>query len=265
METLLWLFQSLFTSETNRSSRQNRVLSMRPDRVTKNSVTETILTFETIVWKPGSMLNEGSYCVMSHSIQRKTLTTYDLRSAQMNTVALDSSSQEPNSQAPSPPPLPMAWYHKASWALYNLAANNAVAVTAAYWSLLYGGWKLDGLDITTHVLNTVFMVVETLASSVPVHLLHVTHSMLFMSLYILFSVIYWLKGGTNAFGLPYIYFTMDYGGNPRLAVGMVLGWVLIGQPLVQLILFFVYKMRVMVFKRCWSSGEAWTCRRLVQL
>ena len=43
METLLRLFQSILTSEANRSSRYNRVLSLRPDCVTKNSVTETIL------------------------------------------------------------------------------------------------------------------------------------------------------------------------------------------------------------------------------
>ena len=37
MEALLRLFQTT-TSEANRSSRQNRVLSLCPDRVTRNSV-----------------------------------------------------------------------------------------------------------------------------------------------------------------------------------------------------------------------------------
>ena len=70
MEILLRLFQTILKSEANRSSRYNRVLSLRPDCVTKNSVTEAILALETIIWKPGftKILVDKRIKVSTHNI-----------------------------------------------------------------------------------------------------------------------------------------------------------------------------------------------------
>ena len=51
--TILIVSETILTSEADRWSRSKHVSSSRCDSVTKNSVTKTIFTLETIIWKPG--------------------------------------------------------------------------------------------------------------------------------------------------------------------------------------------------------------------
>ena len=137
----------------------------------------------------------------------------------------------------------MAWYHKALWVLYNISAPNAFLITVVYWGVLYTGYPTDMLDVSTHALNSVFMLTETCVGSVPVRVLHVIYPMAYSSLYLSMSAIYWACGGTNALGKSYIYTVLDYGSRPALSAGFCLVYVLVAVPLFHLLVFGFYKIR----------------------
>lgn len=137
---------------------------------------------------------------------------------------------------------PQSWYFKVTWLLYAIAANNSILITVVFWTLLYNGYGVGELDIAFHLLNSVFMLVETFLSSIPVQLLHVVYAMLYASAYCLFTVLYWFLGGTGEFGERYIYPILDY-SKPGEAVVMIVLYGFVGLPVTQLIHFGLFKLR----------------------
>ena len=151
------------------------------------------------------------------------------------------------------PRVPMAWYHKALWVIDNIAANVGVVITLSYWTLLFAG-TTSGLDVSTHLLNSILMLVDHMLSSTPVRIFHVVYSWAFDICYILLTVIYWAAGGTNARGEPYIYSYIDYSKSPGFAVGFLAALVLIGQPLSQALLFGFFKIRCFLQSKYGKKG-----------
>lgn len=137
--------------------------------------------------------------------------------------------------------IPMLRYHEALWVMYNIAANTALLITATNWD--YSGFKADGLIVTTQILNTVFILLETLLGTVPVRLFHVVYPMLITVFYVMFTVVYWACKGTNTSMQPYIYSVLDYSGHPTQSIGTILGFVFLGHPLTQLVLFILFRVR----------------------
>ena len=138
---------------------------------------------------------------------------------------------------------PQTWYHKVSWVLYIIAANNSLLVTVIYWTLLYTGFRVREADVAFHLLNSVFMLIETCFSGIPVRLFHVVYAMLYGVLYLLFSVVYWLLGGTNGAGDKFIYPILNYEANPSAAILLVSLYGLVGLPMAQLINFGLFSLR----------------------
>lgn len=137
---------------------------------------------------------------------------------------------------------PQSWYLKVTWLLYAIAANNSILITAVFWTLLYNGYGVGELDITFHLLNSVFMLGETFLSSIPVQLLHVVYAVLYASAYCLFTVLYWFLGGRGVFGNRYIYPILDY-SKPGEAVVIMVLYGFVGLPVTQLIHFGLFKLR----------------------
>ena len=150
--------------------------------------------------------------------------------------------------------IPMTRFHEALWVIYNIAANTALLITVT--NSDYKGYSYDGLIITTQILNTVFILIEILLGTVPVRLFHVIYPMLFSTVYVMVTVVYWACKGTNASGEPYIYSAIDYSENPRGSVGTVLGFVCVGHPLAQLVLFIVFRVRYWL-RRKFSKKLIW--------
>lgn len=144
---------------------------------------------------------------------------------------------------------PQKWYHKVSWVFYIIAANNSVLVTVVYWSLLYTGFHIREADVAFHLLNSVFMLIETCLSSMPVQLLHIVYAVLYGVVYFLFSVVYWLLGGTSD-GNKYIYPILDYESKPAKAAVLVALYGLVGLPVVQLLIFGLFKLRCYLKTLC---------------
>jgi len=101
-------------------------------------------------------------------------------------------------------------HHKFLWFIHVIAATTALFITAGYWKIMRGDDPVDANNITKHALNSVFMVIDTSLSAIPVRLLHYLYALLYILIYLAFTVIYWLLGGTNNQGNPYIYEMLDY-------------------------------------------------------
>lgn len=136
----------------------------------------------------------------------------------------------------------MCWYHKGMWVVFNIAANSGILITLLYWTLIFGG-KTSGLDVSTHLINSVFIVTDVLLSAIPVRILHLLYAWFLGLSYLLLTVIFWAAKGTNARNDPYIYSYIDYNNTPSLSSGIVVAFVLVGQPLIQTLLFGLYKLR----------------------
>ena len=133
---------------------------------------------------------------------------------------------------------------KSFWLLYIISANAGLLVTAGYWTVLFEEDEpVDANNITKHALNSVFMVIDTFLSSIPVRLFHSVYPLLYIIVYLTFTVVYWQLGGTNNQGQPYIYSLLDY-NNFQASTGCIIGFfLLLVQPVLQLILFGLVKLR----------------------
>ena len=147
------------------------------------------------------------------------------------------------------PPVSMSWYHKGLWVIFNIAANAAILITPLYWILIFCG-KTSGLDVTTHLLNSVVMVADLMLSKTPVRILHVVYAWILGVCYILFTVIFWAADWTNARDEPYIYSYVDYNETPGFSSGLMIGFVFVGQPFCQALLFGLYKLRCFLAEKC---------------
>ena len=145
---------------------------------------------------------------------------------------------------------------KASWVIYNIAACIGPVITAAYWSAVYTpGMPVDGADVDAHAVNSVMIILDTLICSIPIRLLHVVHGMLFVSVYAVFTVVYWQAGGTNTDGKPYVYAVLDYQNHPTLAVIMIVAIFFVALPLSQFFLYCLFRFRCWLSERRAGSAE----------
>ncbi|XP_078353162.1 protein rolling stone-like [Oculina patagonica] len=144
----------------------------------------------------------------------------------------------------------MAWFHEALWVIYNIASVAANLVTLAFWVLLFSNSKISADTIIFHGVNSIVIIADTMLSSVPVRLFHVIYPMLYCISYIVFTLIYWAVGGTNSFGMPYIYPMTDYSGRPVLTAVSQLCLFFIGLPLFQSLMFAIYRLRIWIKTKC---------------
>lgn len=141
------------------------------------------------------------------------------------------------------------WKHKLLWVLHIVAASGGLFVTAGYWTILVGDDVIDANNITKHALNSVFMVIDTAISSMPVHLVHWLYALLYFAVYLIFTVIYWQAGGTNIRGEPFIYGALNYNDFQPTIGGLLVVFLLIVLPFLHLFFFGITKLRDHVHKK----------------
>ncbi|KAI5644969.1 hypothetical protein NE865_02943 [Phthorimaea operculella] len=119
----------------------------------------------------------------------------------------------------------LPWYVKTYWVLYNIANPLAFLITIFYWTILYEAGVQEemnfGLDVAVHGLNTLIMLLLLFSSGHSGRLLHIHHPVMFGLGWVIFSVIYYLAGGVNTFGQPFIYPVIDW-SKPGFATLMIL-------------------------------------------
>merc|ERR1711976_659292 len=93
-------------------------------------------------------------------------------------------------------------------------------------------------------------------SGIPVRLLHFWHSIAMALVYLIFSVIYDLAGGTNGLDKPYIYSLLDWSGDPTWASIYALGTMLVAVPLFWILLMWgFYQLRLLIVKSCKAHNQ----------
>ena len=137
----------------------------------------------------------------------------------------------------------LRWDHKLLWLIYTLSATGGLWITVGYWTVLVEDDTVDANNITKHALNSVFMLIDTCLSSIPVRLVHWLYVLLYFVVYLLFSVIYWQLGGTDTEGNPYIYRALNYNDFKAKIGGLLVVFLLLVLPLLHLFWFGVTKLR----------------------
>lgn len=110
------------------------------------------------------------------------------------------------------------------------------------------------VNIETHALNTVYVFINILTTGIPVRFYHFFHSMIFCVVYIVFSVIYQVSGGTNHNGKNYIYTVMDWSDTMH-TVMIALIVILVAVPICHFVMFLLYLLRLYLNKKCCSRHK----------
>ncbi|CAH1244014.1 Hypp7201 [Branchiostoma lanceolatum] len=131
--------------------------------------------------------------------------------------------------------LPLPWYSKLCWVLYNLAFCLGIGITILFWALPRNDYS--ALGILIHAVNSVTIVIDVVVSGLPCRLLHFVYPLTFGFFYIIFTVVYWAAGGRGLYDSPFIYSVLDYGGNPTLAAIVAVLGVLVAVPVCHCIVF----------------------------
>ncbi|XP_047541787.1 protein rolling stone-like [Vanessa atalanta] len=119
----------------------------------------------------------------------------------------------------------LPWYVSLYWLLYNITVSIAIMITALYWILLFSPeikaeqtpaqfW----LDVATHGFNSCVAFVEVILSRTPLHFVHIYQPLGIGLWYAMFSAIYYLAGGTDSIGNPFIYEVLDWRQSDRAGV-----------------------------------------------
>ncbi|GBP88035.1 Protein rolling stone [Eumeta japonica] len=153
----------------------------------------------------------------------------------------------------------LPWYISMYWLMFNITVTIAVVITLLYWILLFDAEfeqsaRALGLDVTTHALNSVFALAELFASRTPVKLVHIYQPLGVGLWYAAFSVIYYIAGGTDSMGNPFIYEVLYWGDGTR--AGIVVAAATGGLLVVYVCLWAFARLRNYLSERCIRTTSA---------
>ena len=112
----------------------------------------------------------------------------------------------------------------------------------------FSGSGVTFINVNTHGLNAVFVLVDTLISRTPIRMLHLYQCAGLGIIYTAFSYMYHLCGGTNHKGEPFIYKPLDYNNNFRMAVSTAFISVFFVAPLIHCWVFLLYRFRLFIHR-----------------
>ena len=134
------------------------------------------------------------------------------------------------------------WYQMLQWVFYLLGTELAVTITLLYWALLYRGTTIDGVNANTHLVNGICALLEVWISGIPVNTLHVIYTMIFGSVYVIFTGLYFKESEGNI-----VYTVVDYKNAVGQAIGICILVVLIVVPAIHFAIFYSqYKLKELI-------------------
>ena len=110
------------------------------------------------------------------------------------------------------------------------------------------------LSGVTHLGNSIYVLLDLFVTAMPVRLFHVIYPSIYAIVYTIFTVIYWAADGVNADGFNYVYKALDWniaGSTAPLVVGIVF----VGTPLVHLVFWSLYVIRVAIHRNCCAEEQ----------
>jgi hypothetical protein len=110
----------------------------------------------------------------------------------------------------------------------------------------------NAVEIETHAGNSIYMFLNLALTGVPVRIHHFFHPVIYAVLYVLFTVFYHLADGTNANYDPFVYPVINWNdpGNAAMYGCLV---ALVATPLMHLVVYGVYALRMLIHRSCCSK------------
>ena len=143
------------------------------------------------------------------------------------------------------------WSMKLSWLLSNIVYVFAILVSVVYFTALF---PLIGVtsafihDLNMHAFNSVLIFADSLIVARPFHLLHVIYPIIYGSCYLVFSVIYWNADKEKNVLYPGV---LDWNYPTKTAIVVVLLCIIV-LPLIQLMHFGIYRVRLLIFRKIYG-------------
>ncbi|XP_071487078.1 protein rolling stone-like [Diadema antillarum] len=118
--------------------------------------------------------------------------------------------------------------YQIQWCLFNITAASCPLVTGGLWLSVYYviSVKLPIfiiVYISVDILPTIVCIIEIFLTLIVVRFVHAIYPGFYLIIYLLFTVIYWVAGGTDPFGDPDISPILDYENYPGIAAASVVG------------------------------------------
>lgn len=107
--------------------------------------------------------------------------------------------------------------------------------------VLFTGEPITFLNAAVHAVNGIYVIIDIFITGIPIRILHTYMLIIYGLIYIAMTLIHWAAGGSA------IYPMLDWEEKPGLAAGTVVIMSVIGAPCFQLILFFLYWLRVVLY------------------
>lgn len=143
--------------------------------------------------------------------------------------------------------------YPAYWALNSTATPVAFTISIIYWSLIFKaeGATFTAMNFIVHGLNSILVFLDLLIVSHPVKIFHFIYPLFLALCYTVFTVVYYIAGGTTKTGSRYIYPILKW-DEPGKTMGVCAG-VMVLMIVLHLFTYLVYKLRVYVFRRFLES------------
>ncbi len=119
-----------------------------------------------------------------------------------------------------------------------------------YYICLTAGEGIDHINFNTHAINSIYTVINLFITRIPIRVLHFYQTIIYAIIYVIFSVIYDVTGGTDPEGERYIYKLLDWTSDLEKAAlysGMI---GLVGMPVMWIIVHVIYKLRLFLYGCC---------------
>ncbi|WAR26234.1 ROST-like protein [Mya arenaria] len=141
------------------------------------------------------------------------------------------------------------WYMKITWLIGDCVYVFAPVVTVVYFGALYPAiGHTNYVDVNVHGVNSVFVFIDAFMVARPVRLLHAIYPVFYGLCYLIFSIIYWSADKVN----NVLYKNVLDWNQPGLTVGVVAGLTFIVIPLLQLLHYGIYRLRLIMYRRLYG-------------
>jgi hypothetical protein len=114
---------------------------------------------------------------------------------------------------------------------------------------VFSGQAATVTNVTIHGVNAIYVTLDRFVSASPVRLLHLWHSMVYGTVYAIFSAIHFGAGG------PAIYPLLNYYEAPAKAVMFLLILALFAAPLAHFLMYLLTVLRDVVWERCQARNR----------
>ena len=143
----------------------------------------------------------------------------------------------------------LSWHHEVLWVLHTLAADSSFVCTIAYFSLFFEErYSFVGiLDFPRHALYLFLAIVDTMASYIPVRLMHFMYAYILGATYIVFAIVFILAEVKIDLRLdPSAYPLLESDDEPLIYTAYLSIFLIAGLPVAQIFFFLIYKIRAWI-------------------